>query len=173
MSQWYAVRTATRREKAAVDGLTERGFVTFLPMQTYWRKLLRAKRPEAVERPLIPGYLFVLCEPAQFDDVRAVEAASEFVMATCSDGIDRPIMFPLSEIVGLQVEEARGDYDYTRAKRPTYRPLKGDRVRVVGGTYLSFIGRVLSTPKGGRVHVMLEGPLGGGKTLPAGQLRAA
>lgn len=173
MSQWYAARTATRREKAAVDGLTERGFVTFLPMQTFWRSLARAKRPVQAERPLIVGYLFVLCEPEQFDDIREVEAVHEFVMATCSDGVDRPIMFPLSIIVGLQADEAGGLFDYTVRKRPPYRPRQHDRVKVVGGTWLNFVGRVLATPKGDRVMVMLEGPHGRGVTVPAGQLRAA
>lgn len=165
--QWYVVRTATNRERAAAASLAEREFVTFLPMMTRWSTLRRQTQKQAVQHPLIPGYLFVLCTLEELAEVVAVDFVHTLVCGTHADGTDRPLAFPVDVVLGLQADEARGLYDYTREDRPAYRPKKGDKIRVVAGVYLTFVGKVLSTPKGDKVHVMLEVPGGDhGKTLP-------
>ena len=173
MSQWYAVRTASGREFTALAGLVERGFAVFMPMQRRWRLLSRGKPNESVDRPLIPGYLFVLCEPEDFAAISDLEAVHAFVTYTCEDEIARPIAFPLVVILGLQADERAGVFDYTKHTRVKYRPKKGDRVKVKAGTWLSFIGKVLETPRGERAHVMLEGPFGRGMVLDLDHIEAA
>lgn len=173
MTQWYAVRTATRRERVALAGLEARGLTCFLPMAKHWSRLQRGPQPQKVERPVIPGYLFVLCDPEDFRLILDSEAVSAFVEATGSDGVDFPMPFPLKDVLQLQVEEASGAYDFTRAVKVRYRPRKGDRVKVIAGPYLRFFAKVLSTPKGDRVHVMMEGPQPRGQTLNANHIEAA
>lgn len=153
--QWYAVRTATRREHSAVGSLADRQFVAWAPMMRTWSILHRVGK-KAVERPLIPGYVFVLCTEDELSSVTAVDFVHTIVLGTCADGLDRPLAFPLAAITELQVDEARGLYDYTCGQKAKYRPKKGDRIKVVAGPYLKLIGRVLSTPKGDKVNVMLE-----------------
>jgi len=172
--QWYAVRTATRREHQAAGALADAEFTTYLPVATRWGKVGRCGgQPKRIDYPLIPGYLFVLCTLDDLASVTAVDCVHTLVCATFADGDSHPIPFPLKDIIGLQAEEAGGLYDHTRGERPKYRPKKGDRVRVIVGTYLTFIGRVLATPKGERVHVMLEGPGGRGKDFLAHEIEAA
>lgn len=171
MSQWYAVRTATRREALAADGLAEHGFTVFLPLEKRW-SLIRRRGKEAVERPLIPGYLFVLCERDDEEEINGHEAVHAVVTCSCEDGRVRPIAFPAKAIIDLQADERAGLFDYTRHTRAAYKPRKGDRVKVVAGTWLNFIGKVLATPRGERAHVMIEGPFGRGVTLENEHIQA-
>lgn len=173
MTQWYAVRTATRREQSAMNGLAERKFVTYLPMLTRWSTPARSGRREPVQCPLMPGYLFVLCDTDDFATIRQTEAVHAFVTVMGPDGIDRPIPFAMTDVHGLQAEERAGVYDYTRTQRVRYQPKKGDRVRVVAGPYLLFFAKVIATPKGERVHVMLEGPQPRGQTLNVAHVERA
>lgn len=179
MSQWYAVRTATRREFTALGGLVDREYAVFMPMKRVWSVLTRPGQKVAIDRPLLPGYLFVLCSPEDWRSIKptdgrgGIEGVSGFVTAVGPDGIARPIAFPLDAVVGLQADERAGVYDYTRAERVKYQPKKGDRVQVKAGPWLAFIGRVLDTPRGERAHVMLEGPGGRGVALPNEYLQLA
>lgn len=184
MSQWYAVRTATRREFAALAGLLERKFAVFMPMQTRWSALWRGRR-EPVSSPLLPGYLFVLCEldgPVRLSPgvtttqarlILDTEGVSCFVEATGADGIDRPIAFPHKDVHRFQAEERAGVFDYTKVRRAAYRPKKGARVRIHAGAYYGYFAKVLATPKGERAHVMTEGPGARGVTVDVKNLSAA
>lgn len=172
MSLWYAVRTATRREKYAAQALDEQGFSVFLPHETRWRISGRVK--EFVYRPLFPGYMFVLCEGEDFHRVRAVEGIHAFV--TCSTGeggVAVPIPFPTTVIIGLQAEERAGVYDKTKSKKVEYRPRKGDKAKITAGVWQGFVAKVLATPRGKRAHVMVEGPFGKGAHVDVGHLSAA
>jgi transcription antitermination factor NusG len=173
MSNWYAIRTATRRESTAYDGLVERKFTPFLPMSTHWRRSAR-KGEVKVDRPLFPGYIFVLCRPEDMPGILKIEACSQFVRYVVNDELT-PVIFPPGEIIKVQAAECRGEYDYTRKTapktKPTYR--RGDKIRVVAGPWQTFVGKVLSTPTRDRIHVMIEGPHGRGVGLDVAQVAAA
>jgi transcription antitermination factor NusG len=154
MSAWYALRVVTRRERVVAAGLGERGFPAFLPMQADWAGQPRERRLE----PLLPGYVFVLCDPEDFAELIGLEEVINFVRYIRNDGIAWPIEFPGSEILGLQIEERAGTYDFTRlVKPPRYRPKKGETVRITAGTYYGFIAKVLSAPREDRCKLMIEG----------------
>ena len=159
MSQWYAVRTATRRERTALKALADEGFAVFMPCETVIRRL--GRNLEVVERPLYPGYLFVLCEETGFRHVLDTDGVHAFV---CGSGPehDEPLAIPLAAIVEIQANDRRGEYDRTRSKRPPYRPKKDERVRVTAGPWMGFVGRVLNTPRKERAKLMIEGPHGRG-----------
>lgn len=171
VSQWYAVRTATRREQAAADGLEEQGFTVFLPMETKWRRtgIEKAK----AQSPLMPGYLFVLCSAYQLRAVTAVDGVHQVVSGVRENGDPMPLPIPVAAIIELQASERAGVYDYTIGKRIKYEPRKGAKVKITAGPWQSFIAKVLSTPRGSRVHVMTEGPYGRGMTLDVAHLSAA
>lgn len=171
MSTWYAVRAATRREGTAFDGLTERGFSVFLPMVTLWRRQRRGG-DEKVQRPLFPGYMFVLCSEQDFPDIQGVEAVHQFVRYVKNDELT-PMPIPLAAVIEMQAAERLGEFDYTRTIKPQYRPKKGEKVKVIAGPWQSFIGKVLDTPTGKRALVMIEGPHGRGVALDVAHLSAA
>lgn len=154
MSLWYAVRTATRREKYALKGLAEQGFAVFMPCETWLRQTSRVR--EVATRPLFPGYMFVLCEGEDFRRVLDTEGVHQFVLCNLDGGLSVPIPFPTALILGLQAEERAGLFDRTRQAKIPYRPNKGDRVKVIAGVYQGFIARVLASPKGERAHVMVQ-----------------
>lgn len=169
-SSWYAVRSATRRESSAYDGLIEHHFTVFMPFETFWRPARFGN--VKTERPLYRGYMFVLCSPEDFHQILDIEGVHQFVRYMVDD-ILVPMPIPTAAIIEIQADERRGEFDYTRTYTPPYRPKKGDKVKVTSGTWQSFIGRVLNTPTRDRALVMIEGPCGGGKTFDISQLSAA
>lgn len=170
-SSWYAVRSATRRERWAIAGLTEQGFSVFLPCETKIRQTSRTR--EIVDVPLFPGYLFILCVPKDFRRILETDGVHQFVMLIRGDGVSEPIAFPTRAILGLQIEERSGMFDRTRKAKIPYRPVKGEKVRITAGTWMGFIAKVIDTPRGQRAHVMVEGPFGRGTDVDVGNLSAA
>jgi transcription antitermination factor NusG len=152
MTQWYALRTASRRERVVAANLAERGFPIFLPMETSWRG------PHRHMEPLMPGYVFALCEPEDFANLHGIEGVQGFVRYIREDGIAWPAAFPATVILGLQIEERWGAFDATRqVKPPRYRPRKGDTVRIMAGTYYGFMAKVLAAPQGERCKLLIDG----------------
>lgn len=174
MSNWYAVRVVVQRAEKVAESLTEhkRRFSVFAPHERVNRKIGRHMVQH--DRPMFPGYLFVLCEPDadDFSAIRQVSGVIEFVRVM-EAGAFTPIAFPLSAILTIQAEERAGRYDRTRRKPNKYQPRKGDRVQITAGPWIKFIGKVLSTPRGERASVMIEGPFGRGETIDIGHLKAA
>jgi transcription antitermination factor NusG len=171
-SQWYCVRTATRRERSAAEALTEQGFTTFLPIETRWGYGGAAGR-KPVESPLIPGYLFVLTSPRALRQVADTEGVHALIGYFDEEGVSRAWPIPAAAIIEIQAGERSGAYDRTRLAKVAYRPKKGDAVKVTRGPWLSFVGKVLATPKRNRAHVMIEGPFGRGVVLDVAHLSAA
>lgn len=163
MSQWYALRCATRRERAAHDALTEKGFAVFLPMETLLRRL--GRQFEVYERPLFPSYLFVLGQDADFPAMRTAHTAiNGFVQINTPRG-PAPMAIPVRAILGLQAEERAGTYNrIPKAKKPApYAPKAGVRVQITTGVWQGYFARVLQTPRGQRANVLIQLPDGGTK----------
>jgi transcription antitermination factor NusG len=169
MSDWYAIRTITRQERKVAAGLAERRYPIFLPMETTWRG------GERHMDPLIPSYVFVLCELEDFADIHGIEGVCGFVRYVRDDGVAWPAPFPARAILGLQIDERAGAFDTTRqVKAKKYLPKKGDQVRIKAGPYFSFLAKVLSSPRGGRAKLLIEGfDRPRRKTLDVGHLEAA
>jgi transcription antitermination factor NusG len=55
-AQWFAVRTATGRERSVADLLGHKGYEEFLPVYRVKRRW--SDRTKELELPLFPGYLF-------------------------------------------------------------------------------------------------------------------
>lgn len=154
VQHWYAIRTATRRERTAHDAVVEKGFTAFLPMETRWRQTPLVR--EIVQYPLLPGYVFVLSSEDALAAVLGLDGVHGIVMCTTADAEPMPMPFPLKVIIGLQIEERAGVYDRTRKQKAPYRPKKGEAVKITAGTWMGLVAKVLNTPRGQRVHVMIE-----------------
>lgn len=153
MSNWYAVRTVSAKERKVALLLSERGFSIFLPMETDYRGQPRQRHME----PLMPGYVFVLCDWEDFAEIHGVEGASGFVRYMRDDGVAWPAPFPLKAILGLQIEERAGLFDKTRSQKPKrYHPKKGEQVQIIAGPYYQFVAKVLSV-NGTTAKLMIEG----------------
>lgn len=170
MTTWFAIRSATRRERAAFAGLVEQGFTVFMPCETRWSTTRWAKTK--IMAPLYPGYMFVLCTPEDFRRILDIEGVHQFVRYVVDD-VAVPMLIPLAAIIAIQADERAGAFDSTRTTRVRYRPKKGHKVQVTAGPWMGFIGKVLATPAKDRVHVMTEGPFGRGVTLDVAHLSAA
>lgn len=174
MSQWFCIRVVTQRADKVAVSLAEhpRGFSTFSPQERVNRKI--GRHVVQHDRPMFPGYLFVLCCPDadDFSAVRSVSGVLEFVRVM-EAGVLTPIAFPTLAILKIQAEERAGKYDRTRAKPNAYQPRKGDRVQITAGPWIAFIAKVLSTPRGKRANVMIEGPFGRGESIEVAHLKAA
>lgn len=175
MSQWYAVRTATCREAQAAKALAEAGVTVFMPSEARWGNRPGQIGRVRLERPLIRGYLFVLIDLSDEMEatVRSVEGVHAFLGYSDDEEITRPLPIPLGMIIELQADERAGRYDRTLHVKAKYRPKKGDRVRVMAGPWLSFFGKVITTPRGERAHLMIEGPHGRGVIIDAKHLSTA
>jgi transcription antitermination factor NusG len=150
--EWYAIRTLAQREHQAAAGLAERGFTTFIPMATEWR----GKPRQRVNEPVLPGYVFVLCDPDDFADLHGVDGNLGFVRYQREDGAAWPRVFPLGLILELQISERSGVFDNTRTVRYRYVPRKGEQVKITAGPYYGFVAKVLATPRGDRCKLLIE-----------------
>lgn len=173
ISQWYAVRTATRREKHAAEALAENDVTVFLPLTARWGMRSYALTKTRVETPLMPGYLFVLIGPDDLRRVLDVDGVHAFVGYIDETGGTRAFPIPQAAIIEIQADERAGRYDQTLYLKPKYNPRAGDKVKIIAGPWLNFIGKVIATPKGERAHVMIEGPHGRGATIPSKHLSPA
>lgn len=154
MTDWYAIRTASRQERHVAAGLAERGFTFFLPMETEWRGQPRVRNME----PLLPGYVFVLCQANDFADLHGIEHVAGLVRYYREDGLLWPMPFPGREILRFQMDERSGAFDRTQlVKPPRYRPKKGERVQITAGDYYGFFAKVLSSPAQDRRKLLIEG----------------
>jgi transcription antitermination factor NusG len=151
MSEWYALCAAPRRETVVAAGLAERGFTFFLPMQTDHRA------GKIHMEPLFPGFVFVLCELADLAEQRALDGVDGLFRYTRNDGMLWPVEFPGRVILGLQIEERSGTYDFTKDRKPPpYKPSKGDTVRITAGDYYGFLATVLRAKQGDRYELLIQ-----------------
>jgi transcription antitermination factor NusG len=154
MSQWYALRTVTRRETTVAAELAGRGLTFFLPMET----TLAGSPPVRHMAPALPGYVFVVCDDGDFANLHGIEDVLGFVRYVREDGAAWPMPLPGDQILELQVRERQGELDSTRAaKAPKYAPRKGERVQITAGTYLGFFAKVLAASGQDRRKLVIEG----------------
>jgi transcriptional antiterminator RfaH len=65
MKQWYAIYTRSRYEKRTHSLLLERGAEAYLPLVRSWR--IWSDRRKQIDVPLLSSYLFVYCNPNDYN----------------------------------------------------------------------------------------------------------
>jgi hypothetical protein len=129
MANWYAIRTATRREFDAVEELTRAGVPCYVPSDTHDRKLKGDVQP--FDRPRYPGYGFVCCDGAeQLDDVRGARFVHEVLRYIDRHGDPRPLQVPSEIVATLFRAQWEGRFD---RRSVDYIPTRGDKVRLTQG----------------------------------------
>lgn len=171
---WYAVRVRPGRDYAAIAGLKERGFDTYIAEETRWKRTKLNKR-ERQNKPLIPGLVFVGVKPwgPQAHECSLVEAVADVVRFV--SGEPAPIRPEGQDrrhwVYSLQAAQAAGEFDHTPARKFSLK--KGDKARVLKGPFKGQIGELLSADDEGRVRLMLEGLFKGGIALDGDAIEPA
>jgi transcription antitermination factor NusG len=160
--KWYAVRAGTRQEGQLKAALKAKRFEVFYPQWKFWRRVRATNNPG--ERPVFPGYMFVLTDQDRFADIHAADGFHQFVRALDADGIYRPLPFPDVAIGDLMMRVDLGEFDKTLEDRKRFLPEKGREVGVTKGKWAGLVAEILSaSPK--QRHVVLalanmdEGPV--------------
>lgn len=137
MSYWSVVQTESQREKVASEFLKAEGFGVYLP------RILVKK----VVRPLFPGYLFVTIEEKWW----AIRWTVGVLKVLMSD--DMPARVPEKVVDGIRRREGADGF----VKLPKARGLmRGDRVRIVRGSFEGQLGIYEGMSGDARVCVLLE-----------------
>lgn len=169
--KWYAVRAGTRQEGQLKAALKAKRFEVFYPQWKFWRRVRTTNYPG--ERPVFPGYMFVLTNEDRFADIHEADGFHQFVRALDADGIYRPLPFPDAAIGDLMVRMDLGEFDKTVVDHKRFLPEKGREVGVTKGKWAGLVGEILSVaPKQRRVVLALANMDEGPQSVPYSALRA-
>jgi transcription antitermination factor NusG len=130
MSQWYVIRTATRREYDANTQLFEAGVPFFVPSDTHDRKL--KGEVEVIVRPRYAGYGFVQCEPDDIAAILEIRYVHDVLRYVTSSGLLRPLPVPSHIVASLFEAQWEGRFD---RRSVDYIPARGDHVKLTGGMW--------------------------------------
>jgi len=178
--KWFAVATEPRHEVLAKEEIAGQGLITYLPMEPRRERHGRGQ-VRTVDRPIIPTYLFVKCEPV----------ADHWHRVTCSRGVHRvladiggkPVAVPEKAIEAIRLfETVQQERELARIKREddeaayqaslkaaqeviaagkklkiVWHFTEGDRVRIKHGPFAGFYAQLESAPDAhARVDVMIS-----------------
>lgn len=130
MTDWYAIRTATRREYDANAELYEAGFPFYVPSDTHDRKL--KGEVEVIVKPRFPGYGFVQCDANQLSEVVKTQFVHDFLRYIDRHGDLRPLPVPAWVVAQLFEQQWAGRFDRRTAE---YIPARGDKVKLSTGMW--------------------------------------
>ena len=146
-SHWFAVKAQPRREALAELLLKKQGFETFAPKVLAARRT-KTSRGNATLAPLFPGYLFVRLDLGvqRWRSINGTIGVSHLVQFG-----DAPAAAPVGLIENLRARVG-ADCQISFEEDLTI----GEAVRVVGGAFDGWIGRLKDCDAQGRVAVLLE-----------------
>ena len=136
MSFWAVVQTETQREHAVRLLLMRASYETYLP---------RIKVRNRIT-PLFPSYLFVRLAQRQFYPVMWTPHVTRLLMAG-----DRPAQLPEDVVNQIRKREHNGI-----VKLPTRQFRKGQKVRIIGGSFKGHIGLYEGMSGKDRQRILLE-----------------
>ena len=144
---WFVAQTKPNSCAMAERHLVRQGFRVFAPSEE--RTCRHARKFYTSVRPLFPGYIFVSFDPARVR-WRAING-TRGVARLVSFRRDEPAQVPLALISGMMMRcDSRG-----RLLPPRLLGA-GDIVKVTGGPFAEFIGRVESFAPDRRIWVLLD-----------------
>jgi transcription antitermination factor NusG len=147
VSHWYAIQTKPRKERSVLAALGRAGVEVYCPRIKQRR--FRKKRKVCVDAPLFPGYLFARL--AFLRDYARVRWTPGLVRVVTSGGV--PVEVSEKMLLEVHAMERAGN---RRGLRPAGLA-PGSRVRVTGGPFAGFEGRVAESLNGDeRVRILIE-----------------
>jgi len=141
---WFAAQTKYRCEKAVQRYLEKQQITNYLPIVNTPR--LHGSRRRIVEKPLIPGYVFV--HIAYQDYLKVLKTENIIDLVRFGSEI---VPIPQQEIDLLQKFCTSIDYEIVLG-RPAYQ--SGDIVQVVAGPLKGIVGRLITVQ--GRKNLVVE-----------------
>lgn len=155
---WHIAQVSQAGRRAAVS-LREHRFTVYCPMERVWKAIPKGSREE-VERPLLPGYIFVGVAP--WNDVAVLQETDGRARI---DGLTRIMPTKLSAerlaalVYDMSLRQCAGEFDKTGSHRylPP-KPLVGPLTRSVGRG-LTALESLLRTEPSGRIDLILSGEI--------------
>jgi transcription antitermination factor NusG len=144
-TQWYAVYTAPRHEKAVARHFLQREIQHYLPLYRAERHWSDGSRV-VVELPLFPGYIFVCIPRCARACVLSVPGTLSIIAGTGGE----PAVLP-----DAVIETLRGGL-LVRLAEPHPLLTVGERVRIRSGALMGMEGVIVRSKKGARVVLTIE-----------------
>ena len=142
---WYLAQLKPNALSVAVCHLRRQGFETFMPLLEETR---RGAQFETRRAPLFPGYLFV-STTERSADIGAVRSTRGVTRLVKSAGRLSPLPASLVDALQARCDEA-GIYAQNEELNV------GDAVRITGGPFAQYFGRIHALPSAERVWVLLD-----------------
>lgn len=171
LEKWFAAKIHANGESLAVRNLERQGYRTFCPRIT--KHVTHARRTLRKQAPLFPGYLFINIDvtTARWKPVDSTPGISSLVKFG-----GRPAPLPEGLVESLMASVSPdGDI---QPRWPA--PALGDEVRVVGGVFDDWIGKVVALPDAERITLLISVAeratrltLPSGQTIPASRTETA
>lgn len=147
-ARWYVVQTQVNGEAKAAENLRRQGYEIYLPR--YLKRRRHARKVDFTAKPLFPRYMFVAIDVTT---QRWRPVQSTFGVARLVTNGDEPAMVPEGVIPALKArEDAKG------LIRMDARPVfaKGDKMRVLAGSFMDNVGLFNAMADHDRVSILLE-----------------
>lgn len=145
---WYVAQVKPGMSARAVCELEKQGFRAFLPL--FLKRRSHARRVSVVPAPLFPGYVFVAFDITH-QRWRSVNGTTGVVRLLSTR--DTPSSLPDGFMEGLLARREADGFVRLPAK-PT--PLRGEPVRVAGGSFDAMFGLFEEVTDSDRVTVLLS-----------------
>lgn len=128
---WHAIYTKSRAEKKVQQAMIDAGFEVYLPLQKVSRKW--SDRIKTIEVPLIPSYIFVHVNEAEYYNVLSITGAVAYVTF---EGKAAKIPVEQLDMIRLSIENKMPIEAHQGRLRP------GQKVKVVAGPFVGKEGTV-------------------------------
>jgi transcription antitermination factor NusG len=168
---WYVIQCNINCEKKAEFGLSEKGFVTYLPVLTKTVTHGRKKVERAVTRPLFARYLFVASHEREmpFYHLRSTNGVESIVR---NDGI--PLTVPADVVEDIMRREQTGEFDTTRQPKTLEEVglTAGQEMQIIRGPFEGVSATVRKLMPGRNAEILIR--LFGGEQavrMPLAELR--
>ena len=150
MTQWYAVRAATRQEFRAVASLRELGIEVWCPTET--RQVRHARKEEPRSYPLFVGYLFARLDEDNLWRAADADGVHKVIGAPTEHHDGEPV--PDSFLAHLAFHQHMGAFNRIPwAPDPTFGV--GRNVRVAKGKLTGALGQIVEVRGDKRIAVDL------------------
>lgn len=166
LGSWYVVCTEARQEQIAKSEIGDRGLVPYLPIEPRRERHGRGQM-RTVERPLMPSYLLVKCEPEDWHKVTSARGVRRLLgigaaPRSLPDAAVEVIRLREAELWEAEAHRREVEEAAERAKAGgrsgvIWHFSAGDRVRIKAGPCAMFYADLVSAVDGhDRVNAVIK-----------------
>lgn len=150
---WHILLTEPGQETTAAAGLIARRYAPYLPTFKRSERARGGAKRRVVERPLFPGYLFLLIDRAQADlrsaRIRAIPGVRDWLMV----GTSAECRAILSDREMVEVKKADARINRQKPKLPFD---VGSKVEIDDPLWVGQLGTIEQLDDHGRVRVLID-----------------